>query len=282
MKLAFSKMQGAGNDFVVIDAVSQHPTLTEAHIRFLADRKLGIGCDQVLLVLPPDHPEADFRYRIYNADGSEAGQCGNGARCFGAFVRQKKLTHRHRLNIQVNRGLMQIAIDRDGSVSANLGAPIFDPADVPFLAETRDDDYTIDVDGQPITLGVLSMGNPHAVLQVDHCDSAPVATLGAAIESHTAFPERVNVGFMQVERRDLIHLRVFERGVGETAACGTGACAAVVYGINRGFLDQTVTVSLPGGKLTVRWQGNRENQQEDVWLSGPSTFVFDGEVTLTQ
>ncbi len=282
MRLAFSKMQGAGNDFVVIDAVTQHPSLTEADIRFLADRKLGIGCDQVLLVLPPDHPEADFRYKIYNADGSEAGQCGNGARCFGTFVRQKKLTYRNRLNVQVNHGLMQIEIDRDGGVSANLGAPIFEPANVPFLAEKRRDVYALDVDGRAVEIGVLSMGNPHAVMLVDDCAQAPVAALGAAIENHLAFPERVNVGFMQVERRDCVHLRVFERGVGETAACGTGACAAVVYGINQGLLEQTVTVSLPGGKLTVRWQGSHDSQEEDVWLSGPSVFVFEGEVILAR
>ncbi len=276
MKIRFTKMHGAGNDFVVIDNVRQNLRLTAGHIRRLANRQRGIGCDQVLVVGPPDCPEADFSYQIFNSDGTEAGQCGNGARCFARFVREQRLSWKKILDVQTPGGLMQLETEEDGRIRVNLGVPIFQPAAIPFACDSESMEYTLDVAGECHLLGALSLGNPHAVLVVSDARSAPVSSLGPAIEGHPRFRERTNVGFMQVLSRDEIKLRVFERGAGETLACGTGACAAVVHGIRKGLLNNTVTVQLPGGKLSVAWQGDGT----PVWLGGPTATVFEGTITL--
>jgi diaminopimelate epimerase len=276
MKLAFTKMQGAGNDFVVIDGVTQAVNLNTNQLRRLADRHRGIGCDQILMVTPPDSPDADFRYHVFNADGSRAGQCGNGARCVGRFLREKRLTRQREILLQTDDDSLALSLTEDGRVFAGLGAPRFAPAEVPFQADETQDQYTLDVQGQSLSIGALSMGNPHAILMVDDCDAAPVSTLGPLLEAHRRFPERVNVGFMQVQSRGEVKLRVFERGVGETDACGSGACAAAVHGMKLGLLDEEVLVSLPGGKLSVSWP----SMGDRVWLGGPTATVFNGTVTL--
>jgi len=276
MKLAFTKMHGAGNDFVVIDGVTQAVNLNTNQLRRLADRHRGIGCDQILMVTPPDNPDADFRYHVFNADGSRAGQCGNGARCVGRFLREKRLTRQREILLQTNDDSLALSLTEDGRVFAGLGAPRFAPAEVPFQADETQDQYTLDVQGQSLSIGALSMGNPHAILMVDDCDAAPVSTLGPLLEAHTRFPERVNVGFMQVQSRGEVKLRVFERGVGETDACGSGACAAAVHGMKLGLLDEEVLVNLPGGKLSVSWP----SMGDRVWLGGPTATVFNGTVTL--
>ena len=276
MKLAFTKMHGAGNDFVVIDGVTQAVNLNTNQLRRLADRHRGIGCDQILMVTPPDNPDADFRYHVFNADGSRAGQCGNGARCVGRFLREKRLTRQREILLQTSDDSLALSLTEDGRVFAGLGAPRFAPAEVPFQADETQDQYTLDVQGQSLSIGALSMGNPHAILMVDDCDAAPVSMLGPLLEAHTRFPERVNVGFMQVQSRGEVKLRVFERGVGETDACGSGACAAAVHGMKLGLLDEEVLVSLPGGKLSVSWP----SMGDRVWLGGPTATVFNGTVTL--
>ena len=276
MKLAFTKMHGAGNDFVVIDGVTQAVNLNTNQLRRLADRHRGIGCDQILIVTPPDNPDADFRYHVFNADGSRAGQCGNGARCVGRFLREQRLTRQREILLQTNDDSLALSLTEDGRVFAGLGAPRFAPAEVPFQADETQDQYTLDVQGQSLSIGALSMGNPHAILMVDDCDAAPVSMLGPLLEAHTRFPERVNVGFMQVQSRSEVKLRVFERGVGETDACGSGACAAAVHGMKLGLLDEEVLVSLPGGKLSVSWP----SMGDRVWLGGPTATVFNGTVTL--
>jgi len=276
MKLVFTKMHGAGNDFVVIDGVTQAVNLNTNQLRRLADRHRGIGCDQILMVTPPDSPDADFRYHVFNADGSRAGQCGNGARCVGRFLREKRLTRQREILLQTDDDSLALSLTEDGRVFAGLGAPRFAPAEVPFQADETQDQYTLDVQGQSLSIGALSMGNPHAILMVDDCDAAPVSTLGPLLEAHTLFPERVNVGFMQVQSRGEVKLRVFERGVGETDACGSGACAAAVHGMKLGLLDEEVLVSLPGGKLSVSWP----SMGDRVWLGGPTATVFNGTVTL--
>ena len=276
MKLSFSKMQGAGNDFVIIDAVTQVVDLSTAHIKRIADRRRGVGCDQVLLLSPPDDPDADFRYSIFNADGSRAGQCGNGARCVGRFLREKKLTRQRELTLLTDGEPLSLSITEDGRVFAGLAAPKFSPESVPFAASETAAQYPLEVQGQNLSVGVLSMGNPHAILMVDDCDSAPVSSLGPLIESHERFPDRVNVGFLQVNSRNDAKLRVYERGVGETEACGSGACAAAVHGMQLGLLDSDVTLQLPGGKLTVSWEGG----SSPVWLGGPTASVFDGTISL--
>ena len=276
MKLSFSKMHGAGNDFVVIDGVTQVVELTAAHIKRIADRRRGIGCDQVLLLTAPDNPDADFRYSIFNADGSRAGQCGNGARCVGRFLREKKLTRQRELTLLTDGESLSLSIAEDGRVFAGLAAPSFNPESVPFSVAEMAAQYQLEVQGQKLSIGVLSMGNPHAILMVDDCDSAPVTTLGPLIESHERFPDRVNVGFLQVNSPTEAKLRVYERGVGETEACGSGACAAAVHGIQLGLLESDVTMQLPGGKLTVSWAGGSNT----VWLGGPTASVFDGTISM--
>jgi len=276
MNLKFTKMQGAGNDFVVIDAVSRSIELTTDQYRALADRHFGVGCDQILLVGPGTRTDCDFRYRIFNADGGEVQQCGNGARCFVRFVHDHGLTDKREIRVETAGGVIVPRLEGDGRVTVDMGPPRFEPAKIPFVAETQEQTYVVDVDGEAIELAVLSMGNPHAVRLVCDVDSAPVDELGSRLERHPRFPERVNVGFMQVLHRREIRLRVFERGAGETLACGTGACAAVVAGIRRGLLDADVTVHARGGDLSIRWAGDNQ----PVFLTGPAEPVFEGEITL--
>jgi diaminopimelate epimerase len=276
MQLQFTKMHGTGNDFVVIDLISQHYTLRSRDVRKLADRHFGVGCDQVLVVEPPQSPEVDFRYRIFNADGTEVEQCGNGARCFARFVREKKLTTKKIISVETSAGVIELRVRPNHDVEVNMGPPQFEPAKIPFAAATRAPSYSIAVDGSELEIGAVSMGNPHAVLRVNNTSRAGVERLGPLIESHPDFPQRVNVGFMQVISDREIRLRVYERGAGETLACGTGACAAVVYGISRGWLRESVTVGLPGGKLSVSWAG----EDQPVIMTGPTAIVFDGTIKI--
>jgi diaminopimelate epimerase len=270
--LTFTKMQGLGNDFVVVDATARPFRLTPAQIRALADRHFGVGCDQVLVVEAPDRAGIDFRYRIFNADGEEVEHCGNGARCFVKFVRAKGLTDRRELRVATRNGVIVPRLEDDDEVTVDMGAPRFDPEEVPFAGGTGAPAEPLEVGGRVLAISVLSMGNPHAVQVVDDVDAAPVATEGPLIEAHARFPARVNAGYMQVIDRATIRLRVFERGAGETLACGTGACAAVVAGRRRGLLDATVRVQTRGGALTVRWDGGGA----PVLMKGPAAIVFEG------
>ncbi len=276
MLLKFTKMHGAGNDFVVIDLVTQTCKLRPRDIRKLADRHLGIGCDQVLIVEPPGRPEVDFRYRIFNADGKEVEQCGNGARCFARFVRDKKLTRKRVISVETNAGVIELRMRDNHQVEVDMGVPIFEPGRIPFQADSRSDSYPIKISDESLEFGILSMGNPHAVLKVEDVETADIARLGPLIENHPRFPRRVNAGFMQLVSEKEIRLRVFERGVGETLACGTGACAAVVYGLARGWLKGTVTVRLPGGKLSISWAG----EGQPVKMTGPTALVFEGTIKI--
>ncbi|HQQ63080.1 MAG TPA: diaminopimelate epimerase [Pseudomonadales bacterium] len=276
MLLKFSKMHGLGNDFVVFDFISQRGHLTPERVRQIADRRFGIGCDQVLVVEAPDLPDVDFRYRIFNADGSEVEQCGNGARCFARFVREQRLTSKHHIRVQTLSGVITLQVLQDERVRVNMGTPCFIPALIPFSADCEADSYTLEVAGEPLAISAVSMGNPHAVLRVDNVDTAAVARLGPLIEHHPRFPKRVNAGFLQVVDKHHIRLRVFERGSGETLACGTGACAAAVTGIRRGWLDSPVRVSLPGGDLLVEWEG----QDSPVLMTGPAVTVFRGQIRI--
>jgi len=274
MRLKFTKMQGAGNDFVVLDGIGQKVALTSAQLRRLADRHFGVGADQVLLVEQPRAPGVDFRYRIFNADGGEVEQCGNGARCFVQFVRDKGMTAQTEIRVETLSGIIVPRLEVDGRVTVDMGRPTFDPARVPFQTDSDALVQPLDVGGVEVSVTVLSMGNPHAVQVVDDIDTAPVATLGPMIERHARFPQRVNAGFMQLVARDRIRLRVYERGAGETLACGTGACAAVVAGIRLGLLDSPVAVETRGGELTIAWQG----ADNPVWMTGPAETVFEGEI----
>lgn len=276
MNLRFTKMHGLGNDFVVLDAIRQPVELSPATIRHLADRKRGIGCDQVLVVEQPQTPACDFHYRIFNADGGEVEQCGNGARCFAAFVRAEGLTDKDRMTVSTSSGIIYPRLEADGGVSVDMGVPCFEPAEIPFLAAQQSPGYDLEVDGRMVTLGAVSIGNPHAVLLSDNVDTAPVESLGPPLEHHHRFPRRTNVGFMQVLSNHRIRLRVHERGVGETMACGTGACAAVVVGRLWGLLDSEVKVELRGGELTVRWLG----EGRAVAMTGPAVRVFEGQIEL--
>ncbi|WP_048307469.1 diaminopimelate epimerase [Halomonas sp. PR-M31] len=277
MLLQFTKMQGLGNDFMMIDLVTQRARLETEQIRRLADRHFGIGFDQLLTVEPPRDPEMDFRYRIYNADGSEVENCGNGARCFARFVHDQRLTHKHEIRVETQGGPLTLKIEEDGRVRVNMGRPRFEPVAVPFSAEQDLLLHALEADGEHLEIGVVSMGNPHALLRVDDVDTAPVARLGSAIERHPRFPRRVNAGFMQVVTRQEIRLRVYERGVGETLACGTGACAAVANGIRWGLLESPVEVDLPGGRLTIEWS----DEDAAMFMTGPAVKVFDGRVPLS-
>lgn len=272
MKLYFTKMHGIGNDFVVIDAIRQSVALTPAAIRALADRHVGIGCDQLLLVETPTRADADFRYRIFNADGGEVEQCGNGARCFARFVREHDLSDRDELCVETAAGLLRLRLLADGRVAVDMGQPRLEPADVPFFATERAARYPIAADGVELEIAAVSMGNPHAVLMVEDVERAPVAHLGPLLERHGRFPNRANVGFMQILAPDHIRLRVFERGTGETRACGSGACAAVVAGRLWGLLWPNVRVDLPGGTLEIHWAG----EGEPVTMIGPAMTVFEG------
>lgn len=271
----FTKMHGLGNDFVVFDATETPLSLTPELVRFVADRRLGVGCDQILVVEPA--ADADFFFRIYNADGSESAQCGNGARCFARFVRERGLTDKDRIAVVTTAGRMVLEALPDGDYRVEMGVPAFEPEAIPLRAAARADTYEIVLDdGQRVSGQVLAVGNPHLVLRVDDVETAPVAFLGPALESHPDFPERVNVGFMEVRDSGHIRLRVHERGAGETRACGSGAVAAAVAGRLAHGLDETVQVALPGGILVVDWSG----EGEPACLTGPATRVFDGELDL--
>ena len=282
MQLRFTKMHGLGNDFVVIDLLSQNAQLSADQIRHIADRHLGIGCDQVLLVEPPATTDTDFHYRIYNCDGTEVEQCGNGARCFGKFVTDKKLTGKRHLKVSTNTGLINIDVVDNNTFRVDMGVPNFDPASLPFVPSTvlandaSANIYSIDHTQGSNDISAVSMGNPHAVMVVDNIDTADVAGLGKLLECHSQFPNNVNVGFMQILSRNSIKLRVFERGVGETQACGSGACAAVAAGINNGILDAEVDVELLGGQLNIQWSGGKTA----LIMTGSATKVFDGKITL--
>jgi diaminopimelate epimerase len=276
MLLKFTKMHGAGNDFVVLDGVRQPLYLTPEQLRFLADRHFGVGCDQILLVEKSQNPDVDFRYRIFNADGGEVEQCGNGARCFVRYVHDHKLTSKREIVVETKNGLISPRLAEDGRVTVNMGAPVFEPARIPFVSDSDAAVQMLDVNGTTIEIGAVSMGNPHAVQVVADVETAPVNTQGPLIEHHPRFPKRVNAGFMQIVDRGHIKLRVYERGAGETLACGTGACAAVVSGIRRGLLDETVHVATHGGNLTISWAGG----QAPVMMTGPAVTVFEGEINI--
>ena len=275
-ELLFTKMHGIGNDFVVLDGINQVVNLSSAQVQRIADRHFGVGCDQLLVVEAYAGEEADFRYRIFNADGSEVEQCGNGARCFARFVYDQGLTQKTTIPVMTASGLIVLNIQPNGQVMVNMGVPEFAPERIPFISERQQTLYNREIAGEWVSFSAVSMGNPHAVLQVTDVDMAPVGVLGPALEHHPSFPRRVNVGFMQVLGRDRIRLRVFERGSGETLACGTGACASVVAGCIQGLLDTQVTVALPGGDLQIRWDG----EGQPVWMTGPAETVFRGTLRL--
>ena len=285
LKLKFSKMQGAGNDFVVLDGVSRSLEMSPRLAKQIADRHFGVGCDQVLLVERAQGAGADFRYRIWNADGGEVEQCGNGARCFVRFVHDKGLTKKSEIRVETLSGVIAPRLDADGQVSVDMGAPQLDPRRVPFDASGLTPvqagmRWPLEVAGRVAPVAVLSMGNPHAVQTVADVESAPVSSEGPLIERHPRFPKRANAGYMQVVDRSSVRLRVWERGAGETLACGTGACAAVVTGIREGLLDDTVRVATRGGQLTIRWAGGDNEPDRSVWMTGPAVTVFEGEIEI--
>lgn len=288
MQLNFTKMHGLGNDFVVIDAISQKVDLSTEQVRFVADRRFGVGCDQLLLVEAPaaaDAGEVDFKYRIFNADGSEVEQCGNGARCFARFVRQKKLTAKDTIVVQTFSGIIRLSVTGQEMVTVDMGRPQFAPQQLPFMPaagdSVSDNRYTLAVDSavaamSAVEFSAVSMGNPHITLNVGDIDTYPVVELGQFLQAHPAFPKRVNIGFMQIMNRQQIRLRVYERGSGETLACGTGACAAVANGISRGWLGEQVEVILPAGSLHIQWQQG----EHSVLMTGPASFVYEGQIIL--
>jgi len=276
MRVKFTKMQGAGNDFVVLDGTREPVALAPATLRRLADRHFGVGADQILVVERPRTPGVDFGYRIFNADGGEVEQCGNGARCFVRFVRERGLTDKDEIRVETVAGIIVPRLEPDGRVTVDMGAPVFEPRRVPFVTDSDALVQPLEVDGAVVQITAVSMGNPHAVQVVENVDRAPVAGLGPQIERHPRFPQRVNAGFMEVVDRGRIRLRVHERGVGETLACGTGACAAVAAGIRRGLLDSPVTVATRGGELTIAWQG----ADNPVYMTGPAETVFEGEIEI--
>ena len=276
MRVKFTKMHGAGNDFVVVDATRVPLTLDAANIRRLADRHVGIGFDQMLIVEPPRNPDTDFYYRIFNADGGEVSQCGNGARCFVRYVHDRGLSAKSAIRVETRSGIIEPRLEKDGRVTVNMGVPIFEPARIPFVADRRASTYALEIDGRNLEISAVSMGNPHAVQVVSDVAAAPVSSEGPLIERHPRFPERVNAGFMQIVDRRHIKLRVFERGAGETLSCGTGACAAVAAGIARGLLDSTVTVDTRGGALEIAWPG----EAQSVTMTGPAQSVFEGEIEV--
>lgn len=276
MQLKFTKMQGAGNDFVVIDAYSENIVLNTNQIKTIADRYFGVGCDQLLMVEKSTLTGVDFKYRIFNADGGEVEQCGNGARCFARFVAEKGLTDKYEISVETASGLIVLQLKADGQVTVNMGAPIFEPERIPFSAANRQEQYPLQLQAETITIFVVSIGNPHAVTIVDNTELAKVEILGPQIESHIDFPQRVNAGFMQVLNSHEIKLRVYERGCGETLSCGTGACAAAVSGIALGLLKSPVLVNTRGGKLSIAWAG----ETTPVMMTGPAEFVFEGQLEI--
>ena len=275
-RVRFTKMHGLGNDFVVFDGISQTVVLTPEQCRRIADRHFGIGCDQILLVEKPTRDDVDFRYRIFNADGGEVEQCGNGARCFVRFVHDRGLTDKTAIRVETAASVIEPRLLDTGLVRVNMGVPRFAPAEIPFAADAEAMSYALKVGQHVLEIAVLSMGNPHAVLRVNDLDSAPVDILGPAIESHSRFPQRVNAGFMQVLTPHDIRLRVYERGAGETLACGSGACAAAVAGIRQGWLTSPVSVHTRGGDLVIEWAG----KDQPVYMTGPAETVFEGEIEL--
>lgn len=276
MLMKFTKMHGLGNDFVVIDAVTQNVRITGSMVRRLANRTLGIGCDQVLVIEPPTEEDIDFNYRIFNQDGGEVEQCGNGARCLARYVYDRQLTGKNPILVKTKNRVMTMHLEANKLVRVDMGIPQLDPAQIPFQAEGPAARYDIDVAGETYQVAAVSMGNPHTLLQVDDVDTAPVETLGPALECHSRFPNRVNVGFMQIVDRNTIKLRVFERGVGETQACGSGACAAAVAAIQQELVDSSVTVQLSGGDLNIQWQG----ENKPLLMTGPAVSVFHGRVRI--
>lgn len=285
MKLKFTKMHGAGNDFVVIDAINQQINFTPVQWRFIADRRFGIGADQILVVERADHPSVDFRYRIFNADGGEVEQCGNGSRAFVQFVIEKGLTDKSSIRVETMSGIIEPRMEPDGQITVNMGTPILEASLVPFHSEGltakhqgEDKLWPLEINGKPAWISAVSMGNPHAVQVVASVDDYPVQVEGPMIEHHPRFPKRANAGFMEILGRKHIRLRVFERGAGETLACGTGACAAAVTGIRRGLLDSPVRVSMRGGELSIAWEG----EGKPVFLSGPAVTVFEGEINILE
>lgn len=276
MLLHFTKMQGLGNDFMVVDGVTQNVFLSKEQIKQLADRNFGIGFDQLLLVEPPYDPELDFHYRIFNADGNEVAQCGNGARCFARFVQMKGLTNKNAIKVSTKSGNMVLYNEGQDQVTVNMGRPILEPKKIPFVANQQEKTYLIQTSQKTVMSGVVSMGNPHCVIVVDDLDETDVEGLGKELEQHERFPERANIGFMQVLSPEHVKLRVYERGVGETLACGSGACAAVVVGRIQDLLGAKVRVDLPGGSLHIRWH----DQSSPVKMTGPAQTVFDGQIHL--
>lgn len=276
MRLTFTKMHGLGNDFVVLNALTHPISLTAEQLRRIADRHYGVGCDQILLVEPPRQSDTDFYYRIFNSDGGEVEQCGNGARCFVRYVRDRGLTNHTRIRVGTRSGVIEPRLEDDGQVTVNMGMPEFEPRRIPFEAAARALTYALDVGGRSVEVSVLSMGNPHAVQVVADIERAPVATEGPLIERHARFPQRVNAGYMQIVSRCRVQLRIYERGAGETLACGTGACAAVVAGILRGLLDREVAVTTRGGDLGISWTGS----DAPVMMTGPAVTVYEGEIDV--
>ena len=281
MKLHFTKMHGIGNDFIVLDHTKSPFQLTQEIIQSLSHRQLGIGFDQLLVVENTTLKDVDFKYRIFNQDGGEVEQCGNGARCFYRFVKDKHLTKKESIRVETKSGVITLTEDHEHMIEVNMGEPIFNPKLIPFISDTEKNEYSISIDlpnqKEMINVAVLSMGNPHAVMTVEDIDKAPVETLGAYLESHPLFPKRVNVGFMTIVTPHHVRLRVFERGVGETLACGTGACAAVVSGIKRDLLISPVKVDMPGGSLSIDWKGDKNS----VMMKGPAVTIFEGDIEIT-
>lgn len=276
MNINFTKMHGLGNDFMVIDAIHQKLSLTDSIVRQLADRRRGVGFDQLLVVEPATQPGIDFTYRIFNADGAEVGQCGNGARCFARFVTDKELINKDNITVMTKSGLLELHLEKDEMIRVNMGKPDFEPKNIPFEAKMRSSSYNLDIQGKEYSVSVVSIGNPHAVLIVNDCAKAPVNEIGPVIQDLALFPEGVNVGFMQILNADEISLRVYERGAGETQACGSGACAAMVCGRNLGKLNQDVTVHLHGGDLKINW----EHETAPVYMTGTATSVYEGQISL--
>ena len=266
-------MHGLGNDFVVLDCISHNISVQPALVKAMADRHFGIGCDQLLVVDAPLTPDADFSYRIFNADGNEVEQCGNGARCFAKYVSDKRLTEKKSIQVDTVSGRIVLNIEADQQITVDMGAPNFSPSSLPLAVEEQQDRYRTELDGQPLNFWAVSMGNPHAIITVDDIKTAPVSTTGPALQNSALFPKSVNVGFLEIDNECFVHLRVYERGVGETLACGTGACAAVVAGIANGYLSSPVTVNLSSGSLVIRW----DSEQDNVFMTGPANTVFTGQ-----
>ncbi len=280
MRIQFTKMHGLGNDFVVINAIDQSISLNKEQIRFMGDRHFGLGFDQLLLIENSDVEDADFRYRIYNADGGEVEQCGNGARCFARFVIDEGLTNKTEIPVITQAGKIILKVEDDENVTVNMGAPELSPEKLPFISAQQAVSYTLKLLQESVEFCAISMGNPHAVILVDDIDTAPVEKIGKALQANSHFPQSVNVGFMQVIDRSHVSIRVYERGVGETQACGTGACAAIVAGRLLGLLDETVNAKLIGGELSISWQGDANDTAQPVMMTGPTATVFKGTITL--